>query len=58
MRFLPPEVDRYFLMLERYGFLILLVLLATGAFSSFVWVPVEFLLRIFLFIPRALFGAI
>jgi Zn-dependent protease len=58
MRFLPPEVDRYFQMLERYGFLILLLLLATGAFSSIVWVPVEFLFRIFLFIPRVLFGVI
>jgi Zn-dependent protease len=57
MRFLPSKYDRYFLMLERYGFLILLLLLATGVFSSLVWVPVEFLFSIFLFIPRLLFGA-
>jgi len=58
MRFLPPEYDRYFSMLERYGFLILLILLATGVFSSIVWVPVEFLFSIFLLIPRLLFGVI
>jgi Zn-dependent protease len=58
MRFLPPACDRYFLMLERYGFLILFILLATGVFSSLVWVPVEFLFRIFLLIPRLLFGVI
>jgi Zn-dependent protease len=56
MRLLPPEYDRYFMMLERYGFLILLLLLATGAFSSIVWVPVEFLFGIFLLIPRLIFG--
>jgi Zn-dependent protease len=58
MRFLPTEYERYFLMLERYGFLILLLLLATGAFSALIWVPVEFLYSIFLFIPRLLFGLI
>jgi Zn-dependent protease len=58
MRFLPPAYDGYFLMIERYGFLILLILLATGVFSSLVWAPVEFLFRIFLFIPRLLFGVI
>ena len=56
MRFLPPEVDRYFMVLERYGFLILLVLLATGTFSSLLWAPVEFLFRIFLVVPKLLFG--
>jgi Zn-dependent protease len=58
MRFLPLEYERYFLMLERYGFLILLLLLATGAFSTLIWVPVEFLYRIFLLIPRLLFGVL
>ncbi len=58
MRFLPPQYDRYFLMLERYGFLILFVLLATGVFSSLVWVPVKFLFSLFLFFPRLLFGMI
>jgi Zn-dependent protease len=56
MRFLPPAYDRYFLKLERYGFLILILLLATGAFSSIIWAPVEFLRGIFLLIPAWLFG--
>ncbi len=58
MRFLPPKYNPYFLMLERYGFLILIILLATGVFSSLIWVPVKFLYGIFLLIPRLLFSAI
>jgi len=58
MRFLPPKYDHYFLMLERYGFLILLLLLATGVFSSLIWGPVELLYSLFLLIPRLLFGVI
>jgi len=57
MRFLPPAYDRYFLMLERYGFLILIILLATGAFSSLIWPPLKFLYAIFLFIPALRFVA-
>ncbi len=58
MRFLPPRYESYFLKLERYGFLLLIVLLATGSFSKIIWMPVEFLYNIFLFIPRFLFNAI
>lgn len=58
MRFLPPEYDRHFLVLERYGFLILIILLSTGAFSSLIWVPVRFLYGIFLLIPTLLIGVI
>jgi hypothetical protein len=43
-------------MLERYGFLILILLLATGAFSNLIWAPVKFLYGIFLLIPAWLFG--
>ena len=56
MRFLPPRYDRYFMMMERYGFLILVILLATGAFSRLIWAPVKFLYGIFLLIPALLFG--
>jgi len=56
MRFLPPQYDRYFMMMERYGFIILLILLATGAFSSLIWAPVKLLYGIFLLIPALLFG--
>jgi len=58
MRFLPPEYNSYFIMLERYGFLILIILFATGIFSKFIWVPVEFLYGIFLLIPKILFSLI
>lgn len=58
MRFLPSQYDRYFLMMERYGFLILVILLATGAFSSLVWGPVKFLYGIFLLVPTVIFGLV
>ena len=56
MRFLPARYEPYFLKLERYGFLLLIVLLATGSFSRIIWMPVEFLYNIFLLIPRILFN--
>jgi len=58
MRFLPPTYDRYFLMLERYGFFILIILLATGVFSRLILAPVKFLYGIFLLIPAFLFDLI
>ena len=56
MRFLPQEYSSYFLNLERYSFLILMILLATGVFSKFIWIPVKFLYAIFLIIPKMLFS--
>jgi Zn-dependent protease len=56
MRFLPQEYNFYFLNLERYGFIILMILLATGVFSKFIWIPVKFLYAIFLIIPKMLFS--
>ncbi len=58
MRFLPSTYDRYFLMLERYGFFILIILLATGVFSRLILAPVKFFYGIFLLIPTYLFGLI
>jgi Zn-dependent protease len=58
MRFLPPTYDRYFMMLERYGFFILIILLATGVFSRIILAPVKFFYGIFLLIPTYLFGLI
>jgi len=58
MRFLPPTYDRYFMMLERYGFFILIILLATGVFSRLILAPVKFFYGIFLLIPTYLFGLI
>jgi Zn-dependent protease len=56
MRFLPPKYEPHFMMLERYGFLIIIILLATGAFSSLIQVPVRFFYGIFIIIPKLLFG--
>jgi len=58
MRFLPPKYNSYFIMLERYGFIIIMILLATGVFSKFIWVPVKFLYGIFILIPKILFSFI
>ena len=58
MRFIPPKYEHYFLMLERYGFLILMVLLVTGVFSHIIWVPVKFLYTVFLLISVFLFSLI
>ncbi|MFC1580032.1 site-2 protease family protein [Thermodesulfobacteriota bacterium] len=58
MRFLPDRYAPYFLQLERYGFIILILLLATGALSNLITVPVQFLTYIFLAIPKFLFTMI
>ena len=52
MRFLPESLELQYLKLERYGMLILILILATGGFSSLVMGPVKLLYRIFLDIPR------
>ena len=57
-RFLPDTYVPYFLKLERYGFIILILLLATGALAKLVSVPVGFLSYIFLSIPKFLFSMI
>ena len=58
MRFLPAKYDEHFIKLERYGFLILMLLLATGSFSRIIRVPVKIFYDIILFIPTFLFNAI
>lgn len=55
MRFLPPSMEQQFLRLERYGMLILILILATGGFSTIVLGPVKFLYSLFLSIPLFLF---
>ena len=55
-RFLPDTYVPYFLKLERYGFIILILLLATGALAKLIYVPVGFLSYIFLAIPKFLFS--
>lgn len=58
MRFLPPKYDSYFFLLERYGFVILFLLLATGVLSKFIWVPMTFLYNIFILVPKILLSFI
>jgi len=53
--FLPPKYDHYFLMLERYGFLIIVILLGSGALSHIVLPPFKFLYNLFRAIPHLLF---
>jgi len=55
MRFLPPSMEQQFLRFERYGMLILILILATGGFSSIVLGPVKLLYKLFLSIPLFLF---
>jgi len=46
--FLPPKYDPYFMMLERYGFFIIVILLGSGALSHIVLPPFKFLYALFL----------
>ena len=56
MRFLPVEYYHSYLRLERYGFLILIILLVSGVLSSLIQGPVAFVEKLFLWIPRFLFN--
>jgi Zn-dependent protease len=58
MRILPIRYEPYFLQVERYGFIIIIILFATGVFSKLIWVPVYFLADLFHRIPSLLFGII
>jgi Zn-dependent protease len=53
--FLPPKYDHYFMMLERYGFFIILILIGSGALSHIVLPPFKFLFTLFLAVPQFLF---
>ena len=46
--FLPPELTRSYLKLERYGFLIIFGLLWTGAFDHVIWPLADGLLQLLL----------
>jgi Zn-dependent protease len=56
MRFLPANYIPYYLMLERYGFFIIIILLATGVLSNIIVTPINYLYEIFLRIPAFLLG--
>ena len=53
--FLPREYDRIFITLERYGFIIIMALVVTGAFSILL-VPARLILKLFIWIPTLIFG--
>lgn len=54
MGLLPDKLVPRYLTLERYGFLIIIILLATGAFSGIIMGPVRFLYKVFTIIPAFL----
>ena len=54
MGFLPREYDRIFITLERYGFLIIMGLVVTGAFSVLL-IPAKLILKLFLYLPNLIF---
>jgi len=43
-------------MLERYGFFIIIILLATGILSKIIATPINYLYKTFLIIPTFLLG--
>lgn len=58
MGLLPDTYLPRYLALERYGFILIVILLATGAFSGIIMGPVRFLYRIFHIIPSFLMNLI
>lgn len=48
MRFLPANYLPHFLKLERYGMVIVIVLLATGVISDIIIAPINFLYNLFI----------
>ena len=53
--FLPREYDRIFITLERYGFIIIMALVVTGAFK-YLLIPAQLILNLFIWIPSLIFG--
>jgi len=56
MRFLPTSYLPHFFKLERYGMLIVIILLATGVISNIIITPINYLYKLFLLIPVILLG--
>ena len=55
MGFMPREYDRIFIMLERYGFLIIMALAVTGVFSLLLAPIMEFFFKLFIWLPKLIF---
>jgi Zn-dependent protease len=56
IRFLPRKYSHYLLQFERYGLLVVAILLLTGTLTSVIDLPMRFLLHLFLLVPNLLFG--
>ncbi|GAG08209.1 unnamed protein product, partial [marine sediment metagenome] len=56
MRFLSAKYYNLYLGLERYGMIILIILLVSGGLSYLVLGPVDFFYKVFLWLPRFLFN--
>lgn len=54
MGLLPREYDRFFVMIEQYGFFILIGLMATGALR-FMLYPAEWIVKMLLYVPNLIF---
>jgi len=54
MGFLPREYDRYMIILERYGFFIIILLAVTGGFSILL-APVNWIADLVLWLPKTIF---
>ena len=54
MGFLPREYDRIFITLERYGFIIIMALVVTGAFSVLL-IPAKLILKLLIWLPNLIF---
>jgi len=54
MGILPREYDRFFINIERYGFFILIGLMATGVLSVLLY-PVRWIVEALLYIPNLIF---
>lgn len=58
MGFLPARYYNAYVGIEHYGMIIIMILLVTRTLSYLVVGPYNFLYRLFLWIPRFLFGAL
>jgi Zn-dependent protease len=56
MRFLPTNYVSYYLMLEHYGMMIIIILLATGTIFNIIIAPINYLYHMFILIPKFLLG--
>lgn len=54
MGILPREYDRFFLSIERYGFFIIIALIATGALG-YIFMPINWIMKGLLYFPNLIF---